>query len=87
MSHSQNNLSRTPRTKRRTLKLQITIEQPAGWTIPMVQQMIRNGISGELRSGAEGNPPLPEAHRIVDAIRISLREATTVYAVTGDGDE
>lgn len=45
----------------------------------MVQQMIKNGISMELRSGSEQNPPLEEAIRIVDAVRVALVEATTVY--------
>jgi hypothetical protein len=86
MTHSQNNLSRTPRRSRKTLKLLLTIEQPSGWTIPMVQTMIRNGISHEMRSEAANNPALPEAIRILEAVRISLKESTTTYAAGGLDD-
>jgi hypothetical protein len=68
------------------LKLLVTIEQPKGWTIPMVQQMIKNGILHELRADTSSNPPLPEALKIIDAVRVALKESTTTYLHGGEDE-
>jgi hypothetical protein len=86
MSHTSRNVSIMPKTSRKVLKLLVTIEQPKGWTIPMVQTLIKNGISMELRSGSESNPELPEAIRIIEAVRVSLRESITTYQHGGEDE-
>jgi hypothetical protein len=68
------------------LKLLVTIEQPKGWTIPMVQAMIKSGISFELRTDSSSNPPLPEALKIIETVRVSLRESTTTYHHGGEDE-
>jgi hypothetical protein len=75
-----------PKTSRKLLKLLVTIEQPKGWTIPMVQTLIKTGISTELRSDSSSNPPLPEALKIIDAVRVALKESTTTYQHGGEDE-
>lgn len=50
MSHSQNNLSRIPKAKRRRLTFAVTVTAPTGMTLPQWQTFISTAVITKLQT-------------------------------------
>jgi hypothetical protein len=76
MSHSENNLSRTPRPKGRRLTFAVTVSAPTGMTLPQWQTLIHHAITEALNSNSNVGE--------TDPIIVKLLKSTTTYEA---GDE
>lgn len=73
MSHSQNNLSRIPKARRRRLTFAVTLSATTGMTLPQWQTLVSEAVKRELltQSGPEAS---------YDVV-VKLLKTTTDYEV------